>query len=106
MIRREFAAVFSRKGTIFNRPFSLSASRRLEHLPTTNSPIVSNLNFFNSVTGDGTQIPTFRVLDGVGKPIEGAILPDVDVVLFCLENILTYETNRLISPLPGGYTKT
>jgi len=78
MIRREFTAVFSRKGTIFNRPFSLSASRRLEYLPTTNSPISSNLNFFNSVTGDGTQIPTFRVLDGVGKPLEGAILPDID----------------------------
>jgi len=105
MIRQEFTAVLQ-KATIFNRPFSRSTFRRLEHLPTTNSPIVSKLSFFNSVTGNDTQIPTFRVLDGVGKPLEGAVLPDVHVVLFSLKNILTYEMNRLISPLLGGYTKT
>ncbi|KAF8798931.1 branched-chain alpha-keto acid dehydrogenase E1-alpha subunit [Phlegmacium glaucopus] len=77
MIRREFTAV-SRKATVFNRPFSHSAFRRLEHLPTTSSPIVSKLSFFNSVTGNDTQIPTFRILDGVGKPLEGAVLPDID----------------------------
>ena len=81
MIRREFTVV-SRKAMVFNRLFSRSAVRRLERLPTTNSPIVSELNFFNSVTGNDTQIPTFRVLDGVGKPLEGAVLPDVRVVLF------------------------
>jgi len=68
----------SRKATVFNRSFSQSALRRLERLPTTNSPIVSELNFFNSVTGNNTQIPTFRILDGVGKPLEGAVLPDID----------------------------
>ena len=79
MIRREFAAV-SRRAILFNRSFSRSAIRRLENLPTTNSPIVSELSFFNTVTGNDTQIPTFRVLDGVGKPLEGAVLPDVGVV--------------------------
>ena len=47
------------------------------HLPTSQSPIVSKLLFFNSVTGDGTQIPTYRVLDGSGKLIEGAEMPEV-----------------------------
>jgi 2-oxoisovalerate dehydrogenase E1 component alpha subunit len=79
MIRREFTAV-ARKATVFNKSFSRSAIRR-ENLPTTNSRIVSELSFFNSVTGNDTQIPTFRVLDGVGKPLEGAVLPDVGLVL-------------------------
>ena len=77
MIRRELL----RKATLFNRSFSRSAFRRIENLPTTSSPIVSELSFFNSVTGNDTQIPTFRVLDGVGKPLEGAVLPDVGMVL-------------------------
>ena len=80
MIRREFIAVL-RRATVLNRSFSRSASCRLENLPTTNSQIVSELSFFNSVTGNNTQIPTFRVLDGVGKPLEGAVIPDVGVVL-------------------------
>ena len=80
MIRREFTAV-ARRATVFNKSFSRSAIRRLEILPTTNSQIISELSFINSVTGNDTQIPTFRVLDGVGKPLEGAVLPDVCVVL-------------------------
>ncbi|KAI0061627.1 branched-chain alpha-keto acid dehydrogenase E1-alpha subunit [Artomyces pyxidatus] len=47
-------------------------------LPSTQSPITSKLHFFNSVTGDGKQIPTYRVLDGVGNLIEGAELPQID----------------------------
>ncbi|KAJ7195488.1 branched-chain alpha-keto acid dehydrogenase E1-alpha subunit [Mycena pura] len=59
----------------------LPAHRRalhLGHLPNSTSPIVSTLSFFNSVT-NATQdkIATFRVLDGVGRPVEGAQLPDV-----------------------------
>jgi len=77
MIRREFTA-FSRRATVFNRLFSRSSIRRLENLPTTNSQIVSELSFFNTVTGNDTQIPTFRVLDGVGNLLEGAVLPDID----------------------------
>lgn len=50
------------------------------HLPSSQSPIVSKLHFFNSVTGDGQQIPTFRVLDGMGKPINGAQVPEVNIV--------------------------
>ena len=80
MIRREFTAV-ARRAKVFNKSFSRSAICRLETIPTTNSQIVSELSFFNSVTGNDTQIPTFRVLDGVGKPLEGAVLPDVGVVL-------------------------
>ena len=81
MIRRELTAAL-RKATVINRSFSRSEFRRIENLPTTNSPIVSELSFFNSVTGNDTQIPTFRVLDGVGKPLEGAVLPDVCLVSF------------------------
>lgn len=48
-------------------------------IPTTQSPVVSNLSFFNSVTGDGSKIPTYRVLDGLGTPVEGAEVPEVCV---------------------------
>lgn len=47
------------------------------HLPTSQSPITSKLHFFNSVMGEGKQIPTFRILDGLGHPLEGAELPEV-----------------------------
>ncbi|KAG6333303.1 hypothetical protein ID866_5790 [Astraeus odoratus] len=46
-------------------------------LPTSRSPIVTRLHFFNSVTGGQGQIPTYRVLDGVGIPVEGAQVPQV-----------------------------
>lgn len=46
-------------------------------LPTSQSAIVSKMQFFNSVTPDGSQIPTYRVIDGSGKAIEGAELPEV-----------------------------
>lgn len=55
-------------------------------LPTSQSPIVSKLHFFNSVTPDGSQIPTYRVLDGSGKPIEGAEMPDV-----CINSLRIYH---------------
>ncbi|KAK7469076.1 hypothetical protein VKT23_003570 [Stygiomarasmius scandens] len=47
-------------------------------LPNSQSHIVSKLQFFNSVTGGDQQIPTYRVLDGVGKPLEDAQVPDID----------------------------
>lgn len=47
------------------------------HLPTSQSPITPKLHFFNSVLEDGKQIPTFRILDSTGQPIEGAELPEV-----------------------------
>lgn len=75
MIRLERAAV-SRAFPAFSRAFSQGSPRYRQLLPTTNSPIVSKLDFFNSVQGN-EQIPTYRVLDGVGKPLEGAELPEV-----------------------------
>ena len=75
MIRLELAAV-SRAVPTFSRAFSQGSSRYRQLLPATNSPIVSKLDFFNSVQGND-QIPTYRVLDGVGKPLEGAELPEV-----------------------------
>ncbi|KAI0726248.1 branched-chain alpha-keto acid dehydrogenase E1-alpha subunit [Fomitopsis betulina] len=45
-------------------------------LPSSQSPIVSSLKFFNSVTVGGNQIPTYRVLDSNGQPIEGASVPE------------------------------
>ena len=46
-------------------------------LPTSTSPITSRLHFFNSVMSGEKQIPTYRVLDGAGQPIEGAEVPEV-----------------------------
>lgn len=63
---------------VSRRSFATTANTRVELLPKSNSPIVSKLSFFNSVTGDGTQIPTYRVLDGSGKPLDGAELPELD----------------------------
>ncbi|KAF8073875.1 branched-chain alpha-keto acid dehydrogenase E1-alpha subunit [Lyophyllum atratum] len=48
------------------------------NLPNSKSPIVAKLKFFNSVTGSDELIPTFRVLDGVGRPIDGAEVPEID----------------------------
>jgi len=48
-------------------------------LQTTNLPIANKLQFINSVTGSSTRIPTYRVLDGIGKPIEGSELPEVSL---------------------------
>ncbi|RXW16469.1 hypothetical protein EST38_g9396 [Candolleomyces aberdarensis] len=61
-----------------SRPFSSTTCSRFENLPKSNSPIVSKLDFFNSVTGNGSQIPTYRVIDGSGKLLEGAELPEMD----------------------------
>ncbi|KAJ8080372.1 hypothetical protein PM082_017205 [Marasmius tenuissimus] len=47
-------------------------------LPNSQSYITPKLHFFNSVTPDGQQIPTYRVLDGVGKPLEDAVMPEID----------------------------
>ncbi|KAG8214641.1 thiamine diphosphate-binding protein [Butyriboletus roseoflavus] len=48
-----------------------------DHLPASSSPVVPKLQFFNSVNQGSDQIPTYRVLDGVGTPIEGAELPHI-----------------------------
>ena len=47
------------------------------HLPSSTSPITSKLHFFNSVMEGGKQIPTYRVIDGAGQPLEGAVVPEV-----------------------------
>lgn len=48
------------------------------HLPNSQSPITPKLRFFNSITEEGKQIPTYRILDGIGNLIEGAELPEID----------------------------
>ncbi len=45
-------------------------------LPTSQSPITPKPHFFNSVSTDGKQLPTYRIIDGVGNVIEGAELPE------------------------------
>ncbi|KAJ3483678.1 hypothetical protein NLJ89_g12041 [Agrocybe chaxingu] len=65
------------RSSTLRRAFSQAAVRRRELLPTTSSPIVTTLDFFNSVAGKDKQIPTYRLLDGVGQPLEGAVLPEV-----------------------------
>ena len=45
---------------------------------STQSAITTKLHFFNSVMGDDKQIPTYRVLDKDGKPVDGVDLPDMD----------------------------
>ncbi|TRM64141.1 thiamine diphosphate-binding protein [Schizophyllum amplum] len=47
-------------------------------LPQSQSPFVPKLEFFNSVTANGQQIPTYRVLDGSGTLLEEATLPEID----------------------------
>ena len=49
-------------------------------LPNSRSAFVPKLKFINSVTGSDELIPTYRVLDGAGKPIDGAELPEVAVL--------------------------
>lgn len=65
-----------------------------EHLPKSTSPIVSNPHFFNSVTPDGSGIPTYRVLDGSGKVLEGAEVPEVseEMAAKMYENMLLLPT--------------
>jgi 2-oxoisovalerate dehydrogenase E1 component alpha subunit len=46
-------------------------------LPTSQSPITPKPYFFNAVTADGKQLPTYRIIDGIGNVIEGAELPEV-----------------------------
>lgn len=55
----------------------------LGYLPNSRSPLVPTLSFFNSVTGSDEKISTFRVLDGVGKPVDGAELPEVAIESKC-----------------------
>lgn len=56
---------------------TLPASTSLGYLPTTHSPVIPKLAFFNSVTGDGSKIPNYRVLDELGVPVEGAEVPQL-----------------------------
>lgn len=63
---------------------TLSASTLSGCLPTTHSSVVSKLAFFNSVTGEGSKIPNYRLLDALGVPIEGAEVPEVCVTPFHL----------------------
>ncbi|KAI6042722.1 thiamine diphosphate-binding protein [Pisolithus marmoratus] len=60
------------------RALSTIPTKHQEVLPTSRSPIVSELRFFNSVTGEQGQIPTYRVLDGIGIPVEGGQLPEMN----------------------------
>lgn len=53
------------------------ASTSVGCVPTTHSSAVSKLAFFNSVTGDGSKIPNYRVLDTLGVPVEGAEVPKI-----------------------------
>jgi len=68
--RRTAGYILPRRGFSITGPLQNS-------LQTTNLPIVNKLQFINSVTSSSAQIPSYRVLDGVGKPIECAELPEV-----------------------------
>jgi hypothetical protein len=52
-------------------------SASLGTLPSSQSAFTPQLAFFNSILPEGKQIPTFRVLDGVGNLIEDASAPEV-----------------------------
>ncbi|TFK40771.1 branched-chain alpha-keto acid dehydrogenase E1-alpha subunit [Crucibulum laeve] len=99
MIRNLKLAAISRtaSGSVVKaRKICYTAARRQEHLPNSSSPITPKLEFFNSVTGSSEkQIPTYRVLDGVGKPIDGAELPEIDEALARK----LYETMQLLPTL-------
>ncbi|KAG9023409.1 hypothetical protein FS837_005830, partial [Tulasnella sp. UAMH 9824] len=56
-------------------PENLTQSRHGNLPGSSQSPITTQLHFFNSVLEE-TRIPTFRVLDSGGKIIEGAHIPE------------------------------
>lgn len=71
--------MFGRLATrTFQRRWVSSTIGSQAMLPSSQSPIVPEPHFFNSVTGNDTQIPTFRILDGAGKPIPGATVPELN----------------------------
>ncbi|KAI0304377.1 branched-chain alpha-keto acid dehydrogenase E1-alpha subunit [Multifurca ochricompacta] len=57
---------------------STNSSESLGLLPTSQSPITPKPHFFNAVSTDGKQLPTYRVIDGVGNVIPGAEIPELD----------------------------
>ena len=63
-----------RRGLCATAPVSFPEAHGL--LPTSQSPITPKPHFFNSVSTDGKQLPTYRIIDGVGNVIEGAELPE------------------------------
>ncbi|KAI0300232.1 branched-chain alpha-keto acid dehydrogenase E1-alpha subunit, partial [Russula brevipes] len=65
-----------RQSLSVSAPVSVSEGHGL--LPTSQSPITHKPYFFNAVTADGNQLPTYRIIDGVGNVIEGAELPELD----------------------------
>ncbi|KAF9018538.1 branched-chain alpha-keto acid dehydrogenase E1-alpha subunit [Hymenopellis radicata] len=77
---RTTAATLSKRCLRYHQTARMS-TRTPERLPNTQSPIIPNLKFFNSVTPDGEQIPTYRVLDGSGKILDGADAVEIDEAL-------------------------
>ncbi|KAK0464652.1 branched-chain alpha-keto acid dehydrogenase E1-alpha subunit [Desarmillaria tabescens] len=55
-----------------------SYSQPRERLPHSQSPIVSRPEFFNTVTSNGQQIPTYRVLDSAGKLLDATSNIEID----------------------------
>jgi 2-oxoisovalerate dehydrogenase E1 component alpha subunit len=64
-----------RKALCTTVPLSFRESHSL--LPDSQSPITPIPHFFNAVSTDGRNLPTYRIVDGVGNVIEGAELPEV-----------------------------
>ncbi|KAI5830744.1 hypothetical protein K523DRAFT_271459 [Schizophyllum commune Tattone D] len=67
------------------RSVATAAQRAVPHvevrdgrLPQSQSPFVPKLQFFNSVTATGQQIPTYRVMDGSGSALDGSSMPEID----------------------------
>jgi 2-oxoisovalerate dehydrogenase E1 component alpha subunit len=81
---------------------TLPTSSLLGTLPTTQSSVVSKLSFFNSVTGDGSKISTYRVLDEQGIPIEGAEVPEVCALFHPRMDPLTLKFIRSVNRLRGA----
>ncbi len=84
-----------RRGLCSTTPVSFPEGHGL--LPTSQSPITPRLNFFNSVSTDGKQLPTYRIIDGVGNVIEGAELPEACLNL-CVPSIQSaYRVTSLMN---------
>ena len=78
-----------RKSLSTTAPISFPESYGL--LPTSQSPITPKPHFFNAVSTAGNQLPAYRVIDGVGKVIEGAELPEV-----CLSAVTSSRSRSLL----------
>ncbi|KAH9997829.1 putative 2-oxoisovalerate dehydrogenase alpha subunit mitochondrial precursor [Russula vinacea] len=79
-----------RKGLYTTTPVSFPESHGV--LPTSQSPITPKPHFFNAVSTDGKQLPTYRIIDGLDEQLARRIYRNM-VLLPIMDNLL-YNIQR------------